>query len=106
LNLVILLRDEVLGAALIESFLHEGILTPAVSSVAALTVGQIASHQALHARYPLHARTFLLGGFVSIENKESLRYLPELKVAGSIPVARSIFPQWAILSRVTLDSMS
>jgi len=28
---------------------------------------------------------------VSVENKECLIYIPKLKVAGSIPVARSIF---------------
>ena len=49
--------------------------------------------QAAHARYALHARIFLLGGFVSVENKECCLYLPKLDVAGSIPVARSIFPQ-------------
>jgi hypothetical protein len=47
--------------------------------------------QAAHARYALHARIFLLGGFVSIENKECLIYFPKLEVAGSSPVARSSF---------------
>jgi hypothetical protein len=44
------------------------------------------------ARYALHARIFLLGGFVSVENKECLIYFPKLDVAGSIPVARSKSP--------------
>jgi hypothetical protein len=39
----------------------------------------------------VHARIFLWGGFVSVENKECCIYLPKLDVAGSIPVARSIF---------------
>jgi hypothetical protein len=38
----------------------------------------------------VHARIFLLGGFVSVENKGRCIYLPKLDVAGSIPVARSI----------------
>jgi hypothetical protein len=38
----------------------------------------------------VHARIFLLGGFVSVENKECLIYFPKLDVAGSIPVARSM----------------
>jgi hypothetical protein len=37
----------------------------------------------------VHARIFLLGGFVSVENKGRCIYLPKLDVAGSIPVARS-----------------
>ncbi|MDX6446916.1 MAG: hypothetical protein QOH71_3990 [Blastocatellia bacterium] len=49
--------------------------------------------QALHARYAVHARRFLLSGFVSIENRERLSYFPKLDVAGSIPVTRSKFPQ-------------
>jgi len=39
----------------------------------------------------VHARTFFLSGFVSIENKGSRIQIPKLDVAGSIPVARSIF---------------
>jgi hypothetical protein len=31
----------------------------------------------------------LLSDFVSIENKEAMNKIPKLKVAGSIPVARS-----------------
>jgi hypothetical protein len=54
-------------------------------------VPQRDADQAAHARYAVHAHTFLLGGFVSVENKESCIYLPKLDVAGSIPVARSIF---------------
>jgi len=34
---------------------------------------------------------FFVSGFVSVENKERCIYLPKLAVAGSIPVARSIF---------------
>jgi hypothetical protein len=49
--------------------------------------------QAAQARYAVHARIFLLGGFVSVENKECCIYLPKLDVAGSIPVARSTVPQ-------------
>ncbi len=49
------------------------------------------ANQAAHARYALHARIFSSGGFVSVENKECLIYFPKLDVAGSIPVARSIF---------------
>jgi hypothetical protein len=54
-------------------------------------VPQQCAIQALRARYALHARIFLLSDFVSIENKECLIYFPKLDVAGSIPVARSIF---------------
>jgi len=54
-------------------------------------VPQRYANQALHARYAAHARTFLLSGFVSVENKEGGIYLPKLDVAGSIPVARSTF---------------
>ena len=56
-------------------------------------VPQRYADQAAHARYAVHARTFLLGGFVSIENKGAKVLIPKLDVAGSIPVARSIFPQ-------------
>jgi hypothetical protein len=56
-------------------------------------VPQRHAKQAMHARYAVHARRFLLSDFVSIENKEPLGYFPKLDVAGSIPVARSIFPQ-------------
>ena len=56
-------------------------------------VPQRYANQALHARYALHARIFLLGGFVSCENKESLGYFPKLKVASSSLVARSISSQ-------------
>ena len=41
-------------------------------------VPQLYASQALHARYALHARIFLLGGFVSVENKECLIYFPNL----------------------------
>jgi hypothetical protein len=37
----------------------------------------------------VHARIFLLGGLVSIENKGAKILIPKLDVAGSIPVARS-----------------
>jgi hypothetical protein len=43
----------------------------------------------MHARYAVHARTFFLSEFVSIENKGSKTQIPKLDVAGSIPVARS-----------------
>jgi hypothetical protein len=55
-------------------------------------VPQLDADQAAHARYAVHARIFLLSDFVSVENKERCIYLPKLDVAGSIPVARSIFP--------------
>jgi hypothetical protein len=55
-------------------------------------VPQRYADQAAHARYAVHARIFLLGGFVSVENKGRCIYLPKLDVAGSIPVARSKFP--------------
>ncbi|SRR5260370_12754008 len=55
-------------------------------------VPQPYADQAAHARYAVHARTFFLRDFVSIENKERLSYFPKLDVAGSIPVAHSIFP--------------
>jgi hypothetical protein len=45
----------------------------------------------MHARYAAHARTFLLSDFVSYENKGLKIQIPKLKVAGSIPVARSNF---------------
>jgi hypothetical protein len=54
-------------------------------------VPQRHANQALHARYATHARAFLWSHFVSVENKERCIYLPKLDVAGSIPVARSIF---------------
>jgi len=54
-------------------------------------VPQLYANQALHARYAAHARTFFLSDFVSIENKGSKIQIPKLDVAGSIPVARSIF---------------
>src|SRR5213075_1721513 len=38
------------------------------------------------------ARTFLLSGFVSIENKGSRLQLPKLVIRVRFPVARSIFP--------------
>jgi len=44
----------------------------------------------MHAWYAVHARTFLLSDFVSVENKGSKIHIPKLDVAGSIPVARSI----------------
>jgi hypothetical protein len=56
-------------------------------------VPQRHANQATHARYAAHARTFFLSDFVSIENKGSKIQIPKLDVAGSIPVARSIFPQ-------------
>ena len=55
-------------------------------------VPQRCANQARHARYAVHARTLLLSDFVSIENKGSKIQIPKLDVAGSIPVARSIFP--------------
>ena len=39
----------------------------------------------------MHARTFFLSNFVSIENKGSKIQLPKLKVASSSLVARSNF---------------
>jgi hypothetical protein len=54
-------------------------------------VPQRYANQALHARYAVHARTFFLSDFVSIENKGSKILIPKLDVAGSIPVARSNF---------------
>jgi hypothetical protein len=47
----------------------------------------------MHARYAAHARTCFSRDFVSIENKGSKIKIPKLDVAGSIPVARSNFPQ-------------
>jgi hypothetical protein len=38
-------------------------------------------------------RRSALSGFAIIENKERSRYISKLDVAGSIPVARSKFPQ-------------
>jgi hypothetical protein len=52
-------------------------------------VPQRYADQAAHARHAVHARIFLLGGFVSVANKECCIQLPKLDVAGSIPVARS-----------------
>jgi len=54
-------------------------------------VPQRDANQATHARYAAHARTFFLSDFVSIENKGSKIQIPKLDVAGSIPVARSMF---------------
>ena len=70
-------------------------------------VPQRHANQAAHARYALHARTFFVSGFVSIENKEPKILIPKLDVAGSIPVARSKFQEanltgsaiWAFASR-------
>jgi hypothetical protein len=45
-----------------------------------------------YANQALHARTVFPSDFVSIENKGSKIQIPKLDVAGSIPVARSIFP--------------
>jgi hypothetical protein len=45
----------------------------------------------MHARYAVHARTFFLSDFVSIENKGMKILIPKLKVASSILVARSKF---------------
>ena len=56
-------------------------------------VPQRHADQAAHARYALHARTLFLRDFVSIENKGSKIQIPKLKVAGSIPVARSNFSE-------------
>ena len=53
-------------------------------------VPQRYADQAAHARYAAHASRFLPSDFVSVENKKRCIYLPKLKVAGSIPVARSI----------------
>jgi hypothetical protein len=36
----------------------------------------------------MHARTFFLSDFVSIENTRSTIQIPKLDVAGSIPLAR------------------
>jgi len=55
-------------------------------------VPQLYANQAVHARYAVHAHRFFPSGFVSCENKGALVLIPKLKVAGSIPVARSIFP--------------
>ena len=52
-------------------------------------VPQRHANQAMHARYAVHARTFFLSDFVSVENKGSLDQIPKLEVAGSSPVARS-----------------
>jgi hypothetical protein len=54
-------------------------------------VPQRHANQATHARYAVHARTFFLSDFVSVENKGSKIQLPKLKVASSILVARSTF---------------
>ena len=54
-------------------------------------VPQRHANQAMHARYAVHARTLFLSDFVSIENKGSKIQIPKLDVAGSIPVARSMF---------------
>jgi len=54
-------------------------------------VPQQYANQAMHARYAAHARTLFLSDFVSIENKGAKVLIPKLDVAGSIPVARSIF---------------
>jgi len=43
----------------------------------------------MHAWYAVHARTFFLSDFVSVENKGSRIQLPKLKVASSNLVARS-----------------
>ncbi len=56
-------------------------------------VPQLYANRALHARYAQHERTFFLSQFMSVENNDRLSYFPKLKVAGSIPVARSIFLQ-------------
>ena len=53
-------------------------------------VPQRYANQALHAWYAAHARIFLLGGFVSIENRGRSSYFPKLGVVGSSPIARSI----------------
>jgi len=58
-------------------------------------VPQRHANQAMHARYAVHARTFFLSDFVSVENKESNILLPKLKVASSSLVARSKFTQQA-----------
>jgi len=47
------------------------------------------ANQAMHARYAVHASTFFLSDFVSIENKGSKIQIPKLEVASSILVARS-----------------
>ena len=41
--------------------------------------------QATHARYAVHARTFFLGDFVSVENKGKNFQIPKLKVASFRP---------------------
>jgi hypothetical protein len=52
-------------------------------------VPQRYANQAVHAWYALHARWFFLSGFISCANKGAMNKIPKLKVAGSIPVARS-----------------
>jgi hypothetical protein len=52
-------------------------------------VPQRYADQAAHARYALHARTFFLSDFVSIENKGWKIQIPKLEVVGSSPIARS-----------------
>ena len=48
-------------------------------------VPQRDANQAAHARYAVHARIFLLGGFVSVENKECCIYLPKLVIRVRFP---------------------
>jgi hypothetical protein len=48
--------------------------------------------------YAVYARRFLLSDFVSVENKGAKIYFPKLDVAGSIPVARSIFAEYLLIS--------
>jgi hypothetical protein len=59
-------------------------------------VPQRYAYQAAHARYAVHARTFLLSGFVSVENKEFCIYLPKL-------VIRVRFPSPAPFSSVIFE---
>ncbi len=46
--------------------------------------------QLLDAWHAHYAHAFFLSTFVNVENKGSLNYIPKLKVASSIPAARSI----------------
>ena len=54
-------------------------------------VPQRYADQAAHARYAVHARIFLLGGFVSVENKESCIYLPKLVIRVRFPSPAPFF---------------
>jgi hypothetical protein len=68
-------------------------LGPSLSRRCPATVPQFFTTWALHAQYATHAHAFLLGFFVTVENKRLVNPTPKRKVARWNRAAGTIFPK-------------